>query len=214
MKRTYGKRPDFLGFHDVHLPEYMNYMYLPVSMGNPNDIRLPDNIYLLYGMVKYVIDSPFYKEGQYVYVTAKRGYATPDNPLNRPGWHSDGFGSDDYNAIWFNRYPTIVAIQEFHDISDDHAYSMEQFDHQINPDRIEELEPLILHGMSPSVIHAAGEIPAPGGDRQFVKISCSFNKYNLEGNSHNYLFDYTWKMFDRDEVRNDPIHAESDSIDF
>jgi hypothetical protein len=32
----------------------------------------------------------------------------------------------------------------------------------------------------------------------------------LKGNSHNYLFDYDWKMWDRDVLRNDPAYAGKD----
>jgi hypothetical protein len=53
--------------------------------------------------------------------------------------------------------------------------------------------------------------PPPGGMRSFLKISLSHQKYNLVGNSHNYLFDYNWDLHDRDTLRNDPAYAGKDS---
>lgn len=33
------------------------------------------------------------------------------------------------------------------------------------------------------------------------------NRYNLAGNSHNYLFDYKWDMHPRAKTRNDPAYC-------
>lgn len=49
--------------------------------------------------------------------------------------------------------------------------------------------------------------------RQYVKISLSDHRYNLENNSHNYLFDYDWPMFGREATRNDPQQAQRDYVD-
>ena len=40
--------------------------------------------------------------------------------------------------------------------------------------------------------------------RTFFKLSFSKDKYDLKGNSHNYLFDYNWEMRERKENRNIP----------
>lgn len=58
--------------------------------------------------------------------------------------------------------------------------------------------------LDPYVIHDTPLIPAPGGMRSFFKISVSTNRYDLVGNSHNYLFDYAWPMTDRAALRNQP----------
>ncbi|MNC81348.1 hypothetical protein D3C75_1344520 [compost metagenome] len=42
------------------------------------------------------------------------------------------------------------------------------------------------------------------GFRTFLKFSVSKNRYNLQGNSHNYLIDYDWEMVTRGEIRNHP----------
>jgi hypothetical protein len=42
------------------------------------------------------------------------------------------------------------------------------------------------------------------GMRTFLKLSFSKDKYDLIGNSHNYLIDYNWEMKNRKEHRNIP----------
>lgn len=54
------------------------------------------------------------------------------------------------------------------------------------------------------------EIPPPGGMRSFFKISVSTHRYDLLGNSHNYLLDYSWPMLDRQTLRNQPSGGSRD----
>lgn len=42
------------------------------------------------------------------------------------------------------------------------------------------------------------------GMRSFLKVSISKDKYDLIGNSHNYLLDYNWEMKERKQERNIP----------
>lgn len=227
MDRRYGLPPELFrrDFRpDWH--EYMHYLYLPVVMPGSERIRLPQNLEFIRHEVEAVCldemvgDPTLVGDPLYVYVTARRGYATPGNPLNRPGWHADGFGTDDINYLWSDRWPTRFAIGEFKDISEDHVRSAEQFEGQIVsasysavvPElRIEAGEPNAIYRLDPSVVHATPIIDPPGGDRSFFKISVSPSRYNLLGNSHNYLFDYEWHMYSRSEIRNDPAYAGGDS---
>ena len=146
-------------------------------------------------------------------MTARRGYATPGNPLNRPGWHSDGFGTDDVNYVWTDRFPTLFAIGDFGNVSTDHKVSGEQFAHVANNStRVKHrtYRDRELLRLDPSVIHTAPPIPAPGGERSFFKISFSNSRYNLKGNAHNHLLNYDWPMYDRQVARNDPARKEAD----
>jgi len=199
----YGKAPISLGTLDLHVPEHMYYLYLPVRMPY-SEFRLPDRLKfvmpILY-QVKYDIDS-------YVYLTVKRGYAVPDNPLSRPGWHTDGFETDDINYLWYDSFPTLFAVQEFEGIVQDHKTSYRQFTDQIDPLSITEYPVKTLLMLDDSVVHQSPV--GAQGERQFIKVSVSTHKYNLEGNSHNYLFDYSWAMKSRQEQRNHPIAGESD----
>lgn len=224
----YGKEPiDFGNYPLAEWKEFMHYMYLPIAMPNQDGIRLPPRLEFARDLIEETIrleDATQYMLGfdgkrfDYVYLTMRRGFATPGNPLNRPGWHSDGFGTDDVNYVWTDRFPTYFALQEFHNISDDHNESIMQFTQQINLARCDGVDPIWTYPdnqllrLDSSVIHRAPEIPAPGGVRSFLKVSFSNSRYNLAGNSHNYLFDYDWDMFDRNEVRNDPARAEADGV--
>jgi hypothetical protein len=70
----------------------------------------------------------------------------------------------------------------------------------------------VLMRLDSSVIHTAPEIPAPGDNRSFIKVSFSNERWNLSGNSHNYLFEYEWQLFDRAPIRNDPARANADAV--
>lgn len=216
----YGREPADCGNYPLPAwQEFMHYMYLPISMpGNGNEIRVPKRLEFASRVIWNAIDMEDYRFGaagkwDYIYLTMRRGYATPGNPLNRPGWHSDGFGTNDVNYVWTDKFPTDFAIMEFQDVSSDHGASIRQFTEQIELARQLGVDPVVnypdnqLLRLDSSVIHAAPAIPDPGGVRSFLKVSFSNQRYNLVGNSHNYLFDYDWKMFDRQEVRNDPAYA-------
>lgn len=212
--RSYGDPPEVMAVFDLDFAEYMHFMYLPIRIGSeaPWDLRVPRRLMFARDLILHATYVEW-KRGhawQYVYLTARRGFATPGNPLNRPGWHADGFGTDDVNYVWTDRYPTQFALQRFTGVSDDHVESLRAFEDQIIPDRIRTYPNRTLLRLDPFVIHAAPEIPPPGGERLFLKVSFSNDRYDLIGNSHNYLFDYEWPMHSRAEVRNDPARAAGD----
>lgn len=154
---------------------------------------------------------------KYVYVTARRGFATPDNPLNRVGWHTDGFGTSDTNYIWSDRCPTRWLNADgfgLGDVPTDHIDSQTYFETIAQHyDGIEEMLPRIVYRLSPYVVHCTPNIPAPGAMRSWVKVSISEHRYNLVGNSHNWDLDYDWDMIDRDVLRNDPAKASHDFVE-
>lgn len=196
----YGKIPLAIGKFDIKIPEMMRYLYLPVRMGGYlGDVRLPNNIECLRPLIMESMDRCHGYE--YCYVSAQRGIASPGNALNRPGWHCDGFGTDDRNAIWWDGPGTRFAVQDFSDISADENESLDQFDAQVASFMIQEYSEHTLYLIDPFVVHAV-PIITEVCDRSFVKISFSDQKYNLEGNSHNYLFDYSWEMKPRHSTRN------------
>lgn len=214
----YGNAPAQHGIWDLKFEEYMHQMYLPIAV--PDDlgagIQIPRNLAFAEEMILKVIHHEWVIRANpttHVYVTARRGYATPGNPLNRPGWHSDGFGTDDVNYVWTDRFPTLFAIGEFGNISTDHAESSRQFTTTADNSALTTIKTYAdreLLRLDPSVIHTAPPIPAPGGERSFFKISFSNSRYNLKGNAHNYALEYDWPMFDRQVARNDPARAEVD----
>lgn len=208
----YGQLPVFVDHFDIDLPEVMYYLYLPVKMTAwDNDIRLPPALECCRSLVERALshaDRPFY----YAYLSARKGWASPDNPLNRPGWHCDGFGTDDLNYIWWTGPSTRFALQPFEGIVSDHNRSQAQFNEQVRPESVYSYFEKSLYAIDASVVHATPVIQPPGCMRQYVKVSLSNHQYNLENNSHNYLFDYAWPLHSRSEIRNDPHRAQSDYV--
>lgn len=223
----YGEAPVDLGEFQP-LPdwqEFMHYLYLPVRLprhewydsSRDGCVNLPERLEFLHDATQRALydarETASHLDDPYVYVTARRGFATPGNPLNRPGWHCDDFGGSDLNYIWSDRYPTrLLLAPDGLTIPEDDAASMEAFDalawqaeHTLAPSlTIEDAPNGHLLRLSPYVIHDTPVIPEPGGMRSFFKISVSTHRYNLLGNSHNHLLDYDWPMYDRATVRNQP----------
>lgn len=218
----YGNAPELHGIWDLKFEQYMHYMYLPVAIPDDRQHRfaLPPELEFARELIEHAQYTEITEHDNFwshVYVTARRGFATPGNPLNRPGWHSDGFGTPDVNYVWTDRYPTHFAVGDFGEISDDHVKSSEQFDVRAEERRngiyLITYKDKTLMRLDPSVIHTAPPIPAPGGERSFFKVSFSNSRYNLKGNAHNHMLNYDWPMYDRAAVRNDPSRAQDDTVE-
>lgn len=226
----YGEGPVAIAAFDLpEWQEFMHYLYLPVrlpahdrSNKHAQYVTLPERLAFLHGAVIYALHdarsvAPHLSD-PYVYITVRRGFATPGNPLNRPGWHCDDFGGTDLNYIWSDAFPTrILRSSRPLAISEDDAESMHDmwrhateagyratFGMKDTDLWIEEAPVDYLLRLSPYVIHDTPVIPEPGGMRSFFKISVSDKRYNLLGNSHNHLLDYEWEMHDRQTLRNQP----------
>lgn len=207
----YGKLPVYIGRYDFDLPEMMYWLYLPVKMEGALDVRLPGALECCRPMVDDILNvhSPY--PYSYAYLSARKGWASPDNPLNRPGWHCDGFGTDDLNFVWWTGPSTRFAAQTFSGICSDHNRSLRQFDEQVQLGKVVTYPEKQLFCIDPSVVHATPVIEPPGCMRQYIKVSLSNHRYNLENNSHNYLFDYRWPMHSREALRNSP-YAQQDYV--
>lgn len=204
---NYGQLPRDLGVHQLTLTEHMSYLYLPVRMANEIDGRIPENLRPIQKVLN-AITTLYAEKDDYVYVTAKRGYGVQ----SRPGWHSDGFGTKDTNVIWSRGLPTVFSNVDFPRVPEGHAEAMAYFTKHAEQNIVTHADMSVLV-MDETVVHRA---PVEIGDpqpRQFVKISISKQRYNLEGNSHNYLFDYKWKMYDRKAARNMEHYEERDYVD-
>lgn len=142
----------------------------------------------------------------YVYLTAKVLWVTADNPGNRPGWHSDGFMTDDLNYIWSDSNGTVFwSPDKTRSFSQDHAKSLREMEEAAEafPNPYVVYADKHLLRLDERVIHRTPDITTPG-IRSFVKVSVSKHKYNLIGNSINHELPINWKMYSRAEVRNHP----------
>lgn len=228
----YGEAPvDISHWYGEEFTELMHWLYLPVHIPNvrtkTGSLTRTEHIILPRQLSAQGIDAVItdalddYEEvdsdgwiDKFVYVTARRGFATPDNPLNRVGWHTDGFGTNDTNYIWCDRFPTryLDVPEGIGDPGEDHLQSVRFFENAADrlSDAITNVNSYTINRLSPYVVHATPEIGFPGGMRSWVKVSISEHRYNLIGNSHNWELDYDWKMVDRSELRNDPAASQND----
>lgn len=212
MANSYGEKPRDLGLYPVDTDEVEvhAYLYMPIKMADSRSVRYPRNMAWAFDMIFDVAHGQFVSDDHYVYLTSKKVFVQPGYSGNRPGWHGDGFGTDDLNFIWYDRDPTRICVQPFH-LADDHVESMRQMTEQVDERNVVYYPNQHLLLLDQNVIHTAPVIAAPGF-RTFLKLSVSRHKYNLAGNSHNHEFNYDWEMHDRDAQRNDPIYGETDFV--
>ena len=155
---------------------------------------------------------------EYVYLTAKTLWVSGEYIGNRPGWHSDGFGTDDLNYIWADRAPTefLWNCSEVFDIFDFDGHNCDEFYSRCNAAEgmvgstwdIEEYDDKHLLKLNPSVIHRS-PVDFEAGMRSFAKVSISPDAYNLKGNATNYLLPMDWKYAERQTERNHPAAKET-----
>lgn len=213
--------PRELGLHDITSEEVMYYLYLPIKRAGAYWYSLPDKRLefaspLLHSVAEDICmnEGTEYFRDRYLYLTIKKMFVGGGTTANRPGWHCDGFMSDDLNYVWYDSVPTLFT--EFNpEISADHALSLQEF---------ERLDPTLRHHkvvypnkhllrLDDKVIHAVDTDVPEQLMRTFVKITVSKDRYNLKDNSKNPLLPDDGVFYDRNMVRNDPCHAQSDVYD-
>lgn len=204
MQFKYGEAPIVIAENIILDPTEMCFVqYLPISLIGHWVFIIPKNLEFVRELINLIrVNERLNLAEYYVYLTVKHMYVN-NNSANRKGWHSDGFGTDDINYIWYDSHPTEFCIQDFN-LSDDHSLSMVEMTEQAKEENIITYPCNSLIKMTQSSIHRVSDKPFEGM-RTFVKISISKEKYNLKGNAHNYLFDYSWDMKDRTVERNHPI---------
>lgn len=199
---------------DFHIEEMMFYQYLPIKDAGNWNMVAEDRIWGIATQITSILAGAVGKD-DYVYLTVKHGWASRENPLNRPGWHVDAWGHpEDRNYVWCDKFPTRYATGSIpgveHDTPDNEA--LEKF--EVFGQAAEQLGgvqyvlPLYLYNFGQHVVHATPIIERPGM-RSFVKVSVSPHKYNLLGNSRNEI-NRDWQMVDREAVRNDPVGGNKD----
>lgn len=175
------------------------YQYLPIKLaGALESFAIPPQLKWIERFIPYISFDP---HTDFIYASVKHLYVTPDNMGNRPGWHTDGFGSDDVNYVWCDKFPTEFAVQPYV-LTEDHETSLREMEEQTRP------ECIVTYGENTMVELNKWNVHRPPlsgeGFRTFMKISVSKNRYNLQGNSHNYMLDYNWDMVTRGDLRNHP----------
>lgn len=203
----YQKPPKNLGTKECHVEEYFSYTYLPIKLIGQSQLTFERRLDCFgpimgrcacdfigdFGLDRFV--------NSYVYLTAKHQYQRAGQGFNRPGWHSDGFGTGDISYIWSNKQPTVFNDGPFSLVEDD-AFSMQQMEHQADESKSYTFPNNSILRMDQFSIHRVGEFAE--GNRAFIKLCFSPDQYRLKGNSINYELDYHWDYLDRKKERNIP----------
>lgn len=207
----YGQLPKDLGYIEVNCNEMMFYLYLPIKMKGESSIldsNLEKRLHCCIPVIGKAACDYIATRGlsdwrdSYVYLSIKRMWQDPNTSYNRPGWHSDGFMTDDYNYIWSDCCPTVFNDSVFNITMDDRV-SLSEMEAQADPSHDITYPDYHLIRLDQYNIHRVGMYDK-GCVRTFIKISVSKDKYDLVGNSKNYNLDYDWDMRERDACRNVP----------
>lgn len=216
----YGAAPKDLGELKLDTSEMMFWLYLPIKM--PSSVRpgyaYPAQIAKFEPLVREVFADVYGTYGpqrwldSYVYLSVKVLHVTPDAPGNRPGWHSDGFLTNDLNYIWADRNPTEFWIaDEGYEMQapQDHSKSLERFEFYATNKlgkhrRLEHAKVNHLYRLDQTVIHRVSP-NVDSGKRAFVKVSVSDKPYVQLGNSINHLLpEHPRPSLERQAERNCP----------
>lgn len=204
----YGKLPMVLDVRDIVCDEFMFYQYLPIKLATEARVAVEKRLACFEGVIGTACCDYVGLRGldafiaSYVYVTAKHMYQAPGCPMNRPGWHSDGFLTDDINYIWSDCAPTVFNHSNF-DLTPDDELSLLEMERQALPENNVTYADGALLRLDQFSIHRVADVMTPML-RTFLKISFSTDKYDLIGNAHNDLLAYQWSMRPRGLVRNIP----------
>ena len=203
----YGAPPVDLGLIDLSPVEMMFWLYCPIKLAGQLHVTMPPNLEQFGALVDAVARDSHAWKSSYIYITAKTLFATPENPGNRPGWHSDGFLTDDLNYIWADANPTIFWEPDIRfRFPADHNASLGQMEAvaELHPDEHRTYPVKHLLRLDQTVLHKVDTKIQPGL-RTFVKISVSTERYALRGNSLNHALAPDWEYQDRQTERNCPI---------
>lgn len=210
--------PVDMGKFDIEAGEVMYYLYLPVSIPGEYWTKVPDEPRLDFvrPLLSAVIDDLGHDKfrDSYIYLTIKKMFVGGGVTANRPGWHCDGFMSDDLNYVWYDCVPTLFT-DWVPELSADHTLSLqelEQMNHWLRCRQVTYPNKHLLK-LDDKVIHAVETDVPEQIMRTFVKITVSKDRYNLKDNSKNPLLPDDGPFYDRSMVRNDPCHAQSDVYD-
>ncbi len=193
----FGTAPVLLGKVELNPTEMCFVQYMPIAMKGCSELRIPEGLKWVTPLLDHIT---FDLGDEYVYLTAKHMFVTPENMGNRGGWHTDGFGTDDLNYAWVDRAPTEYCVQPF-SITPDDTLSLYEMEVQVDPSNITTYGDNMLMLIDQHVVHRV-PVGTFAGLRTFVRFSTSQDQYNMYGNAHNQLFDYKWDMKPRAVDRN------------
>lgn len=195
--RINSKYPKSIGVFNLNPEEFCYTVYMPIKV--KHQYSIPD--YLEW--VTPLLDNVQPKDHTFTYWYFTVKYMWVDGYGNRPGWHIDGFGSDDINYIWSDCNPTEFCVQEFY-LSDDHKFSLYEMEEQAQEENTIRSCSSEFVRLDNTIVHRCVATQKPML-RAFVKISCSDNFYNLKGNARNPNLPIGEEYVEREWERNHPV---------
>ena len=194
--------PENIGGFVTPCRELMYVLYMPILLAGQDKVTIPESLMGYESFVEMCLSNEgVTAKGKYVYLTVKRLWIEPDCLGGRQGWHTDGFGTEDINYVWTDKYPTEFCNQEFY-LSDDHEVAMDDMFDQARQENIVKYPELDVIRIDHRHVHRC-PINVTPSYRTFARVSISDNKYNMIGNAHNHDLDYNWVMRSRGLTRND-----------
>ena len=194
---------------DTSTLEFCNHSYMCIKQEGSSEYRIPENLQLIvdtmlsgiYQVSRYLYDNSYTYN---CYLTIRHEYVNPGSFGNRPGWHIDGFKSDQHNFIWMDILPTDVCDGEFR-LSNDHYISLNEMMEQSceNDKFVRVLDVNTLYEMDQSCVHqpAVNNIRQPRL-RTFIKFTFSREQFNAFGNAWNYKIPHIRPTQHRHDSRN------------
>lgn len=196
---------------DTSSIEYCNHAFMCIKQEGSSEYSVPDNLQLLvtqmlsgiYDLSEYLYDNDYRYN---CYLSIKHEYVNPLSIGNRPGWHIDGFKSDQFNFIWFDSIPTEVCTGSFH-LTNDHNISLEEMMVQSSGnDKFKHTLPVnTLYEMNKECVHAPSYNTYNPILRTFIKITFSKEQFNCIGNAWNYKLPHIKMTSHRNIHRNHSV---------
>ena len=208
--KIYGKMPEVISEEVVKNDSTMMCLYMPIKLSDSLDMRIPDQFLWVTNLLYEIFVRDMCVSDQrskYIYLTVKSGWVSGDHTMQRPGFHTDGFMTDDINYLWSDNNPTQFIGGCIMGVPEDHEESLEYFDSILEGTGLEpkEYPNNTLLKLNDRVIHRARPVMTPGF-RNFVKITVSGHQYRLKGNTVNPMLDSGWiNDVERKISRNCPL---------
>lgn len=154
---------------------------------NYNDALNTDNI--LVNKVRELIESLELDELNtdecYWYLSVKKGFINPYQYQTKDEWHIDGFLRDDYNFIWSNALPTLIAPGTFN-LTTNRYTSLNEYGPQVKeivPSLVNQLYYLNRECVHKPMVNESDDIVI----RTFIKLTITKRLFESKGNAWNYL---------------------------
>ncbi|ADG59958.1 hypothetical protein Acj9p058 [Acinetobacter phage Acj9] len=171
--------------------EYCNISNMCIKQAGHSEYQIPANIeHIVWEAIAAVheLNEQLYNDDWLYncYLTLKHEYVNPSSTGTRPGWHIDGFMSDQKNFIWSDCLPTQVALGDFK-LSLHHDLSLHEMERDVRGRPIVQLASKMMYELDQEVVHApvVNETSSPIL-RTFLKLTYTKDEFNCARNAWNY----------------------------